>query len=647
MADSKIPSIEPAPVSVTEQQLQPHTNYIVEEQQHVMTENVTLEVKAKEHTVEITAIGIEKASDEQSEYIAVKGVKAVAQRQEVEIITKTETSEGETIEHLFLIRLMVGVAIFEMEHTKYPHMIEGVTPVYSPSLFEKCLDCCCTAYSCKWLCYPFKKHQQNQQDKKEEDKDLIPKTESIRRALILGVKEIVVGSINIFSITAFGSTVREVAVYGGFLCTLLFFSISLWGLIKDHIEEKDLDDDFFRLFKTLFGAIGMVFSMFDLFYHAYHRRFKTCKEWKEWRQWREEKKNNQENIHLLRELPDNQEKENAKQPDSANCCKDQCKCLPEPCAIAFDVARVFVMEMLYYPALILSVFQFATELVINDNDPSMISITTWLSNIISFVGQLTFVYLARAFVLAGTVYTVAKIREKKKFLEGATFQITFVLYTYGLMILQICMIVAIGATYYNEYYKLYQEVNSLPSNHHNELYQEVNSFYISSGSGSSGDNPTITPTNTPTIIPTNTLVTEIHYRLSDELWFMICCAFMTPVLGVIMFFVVHHFWTQKFTIEVILDFLKVLKKKSITAGLKSEECRKIINYLGDEQLQEDFNRIPRGRFSDKFTYPFKSPLHIILCLLYSIMLLFSSAALSKDQGEAGFFSIVLLLYLDL
>ena len=128
-------------------------------------------------------------------------------------------------------------------------------------------------------------------------------------------------------------------------------------------------------------------------------------------------------------------------------------------------------------------------------------------------------------------------------------------------------------------------------------------------------------------------MTNIHYRLSYELWFMICCAFMTPVLGVIMFFVVHHFWTQKFPIEVILDFLKVLKKQSIMAALNSEECRKIINYLGEEQLQEDFNKIPRGRFSDKFTYPFKSPLHIILCLLYAIMLLtFFICCIVKGPG---------------
>ena len=297
----------------------------------------------------------------------------------------------------------------------------------------------------------------------------------------------------------------------------------------------------------------------------------------------------------------------------------------------------------------------------------MISVTTWLSNIISFVGQLGLVYVARAFILAGTVYSVAKIRDKKNVLEGAKFQITFVLYTYGLMILQICMIVAIGATYYNEYNELYQEVNSFPS----------------SSSDSSGDNPIITSTiaptvtltvfpivtstATPTITPivslnvtptitptvnatptntsTNTPVTDINYRLSGELWFMICCAFVTPIFGVIMFFVVHHFWTQKFPIEFILDFLKVLKKRSIKGTLTSykdekiaDKVRKVVDYLNEEQLQEDFKRIPNGRFCDKLAYPFKSPLHIILCLLYSIMLLtFSICCIVKGPGGGWIF----------
>ena len=620
MADSKIPSIEPAPVPVADQQLQPHTNHIVEEQPHAMAENVTLEVKAEEHTVGMAAIGIEKRSDAQSEYIAIKGTKAIAQKQEVEIVKKTETSEGQIMERWVQTRylIMIDVAIKEIEHTKYPHMIEGATPEYNPSLFEKCLDCCCTAYSCKWVLSPFKKRQYNEQDQEKEEKDLIPKTESIRRAQTLGIKNIVVSINDIFTSTPLGVTVREVAVYGGFLWALLFFSISLWGFIKDQINEND---DFFRLFKTIFGAIGMVFSIFDLFYHAYDRRFKTCKEWK---QWKEKKKTDHENTHLISKVGDKESEEDAKQPDPADCCKDKCKCCPKPYSTAFDVGRVFVNEMLYYPGLILSIFQFATELVVNDNDPHMISVITWLSNIVSFVGQLVFVYLARAFILAGTVYSVAKLRKKENLLEGAKFQITFVLYTYGLMIIQICMIVAIGATYYNEY---------------NELYQEVNSFYAlsSSGSGSSGDNPTITP---PTITPSITPVTDINYRLSDELWFMICCAFMTPVLGVIMFFVVHHFWTQKFPIEFILDILKVFKKRSIKSTLTSwsdmeisDNISKMVHYLNEEQLQEDFKRIPSGRFGDKFTFPFKSPLHIILCLLYAIMLLtFFICCIVKGPG---------------
>ena len=686
MTDSNVP-IEPRPVPLTEQQLQPYTNHIVEEQPRAMVsadqppESVTFEVKAEQQTVAMAAIGIEKAANEQCERIAVTDMKAIMQKQEFEVRKKTETSEGQIIERWILTRyqFMIDIAIMEIEHTKYQHMIEGDTPVYSPSAFEKCLDFCCSAYSCKWLSSPFKKHQQNQQDKQKEEKDLIPKTESIRRAQTLGVKYIAVSIHNIFTSTPLGSTVREIAVYGGYLWALLFFLISLSSFIKDQINENDRDDDFFGLFKTIFGIIGMFFLTFDLFYHVCHRRVQTCKEWKQWR----EIKKNANPVGEEIDGANDRVKKSAEQPDSADCCKDKCKCCPKPCSTAFDVARVFVMEMLYYPSLILSIFQFATEFVVNNSDPHMINVTTWLSNIIGFVGQLSFVYLTRAFILAGTVYSVAKIRNKKDLLEGAKFQVTFVVYTYGLMIIQICMIVAIGATYYNEYNKLYQEVTTMPS----------------SGHGSSGNDPTITPTITstiaptvtltvfpnitppitptitptvslnvtpivtptttptvsltvtptitPTNTPTNTPVTDINYRLSGELWFMICCAFMTPILGVIMFFVVHHFWTQKFPIEVILDFLKVLKKRSIKGTLTSwndeeinEKISQITHYLNDKQLQEDVKKIPSGRnrFCDKLTYPFKSPLHVILCLLYAIMLLtFFICCIVKGPGGGWLF----------
>ena len=120
-----------------------------------------------------------------------------------------------------------------------------------------------------------------------------------------------------------------------------------------------------------------------------------------------------------------------------------------------------------------------------------------------------------------------------------------------------------------------------------------------------------------------------------------------------MFFVVHHFWTQKFPIEFILDFLKVLKKRSIKSTLTSwrdektsDNIRKVMDYLNEEQLQEDVKKVPSGRdrFCDKLTYPFKSPLHIILCLLYAIMLLtFFICCIVKGPGGGWIFFYLLAI----
>ena len=259
--------------------------------------------------------------------------------------------------------------------------------------------------------------------------------------------------------------------------------------------------------------------------------------------------------------------------------------------------------MIYYPTLLLSIFELCTQLVSNKNDLSMISVLTWLGCVFAILSMLGLVYIARAFILAGTVYSVAKLRDKKNKCEEATFEIMFVLYNYGFMVLQMCMIVAIGGVYYNDYYKRYND--------------------------SFGSLSTSPPDS------------DINYNLSGQMWYIIVCGYATPILGMIIFFVVHHYWAlNQYPIKVILDVLKSLKSSPKEAFLFLKEGEnyavtlgKVSDFLNEKQLIKDHRDIKNVNCCYKFRYPFKQPLHIFLCFLYITMLIgfFYCCVKSRDN----------------
>ena len=482
---------------------------------------------------------------------------------------------------------------------------------HRPYNLEAGLHCCCCIYACTCC------------------EDPILDNKYMRRTRSLGVKGIITSIKNIYTNTPIGSTVRDFCVWGLFLSLLFFFLTSSVPLIKD---EKHSSIDYFKLYGSIFSGVGLLFSFCDVFIHTYHRRFKTCKEWI---QWRGNNVNN-ESSKCLRCLcckrkdrnPVIEEhnndsclwyrclcmcrKRNAydlmeesipalEASDPTNCHRN--RCCPKWITVAFDVVRVFLSEMIYYPTLLLSIFELCTQLVINKNDLGMISVLTWLGCIFAILSMLGLVYIARTFILAGTVYSVAKLRDKKNKCEEATFQIMLVLYSFGLIVLQMFMIVAIGGVYYNDYYETYKEAKK----------------------NSNGNSPMV----------------DINYNLSGQMWYIIVCGYATPILGMIMFFVVHHYWAlNQYPIKVILDVLRSLKSspKEAFDFLNEGEnyavtLGKVSDFLNKEQLVKDHRDIKNFDCCYKFRYPFKRPLHIFLCFLYIAMLIgfFYCCVKSRDN----------------
>ena len=245
--------------------------------------------------------------------------------------------------------------------------------------------------------------------------------------------------------------------------------------------------------------------------------------------------------------------------------------------------------------------------------------------------------------MTGTVYSVAKIRAKENIFEGAIFQVMFVLYSYGLMALQMCMIVAIGGPYYNEYNERYIEATALVYISNTSFVNHTALLLMNISNASSGNY------TTPQTV-------DINYSPSGQMWYVIVCGYVTPILGLIMFFVVCHYWTQQFLVEVVLDILESLKssiKKAVLLKKLGKEyvetLEKLSKHLNENNHKlTDYCVIRNLNFFYKFSYPFKRLAHIILCSLYIAMLiLFFVCCVIIGSGRAWILYYISVLVLGL
>ena len=110
-----------------------------------------------------------------------------------------------------------------------------------------------------------------------------------------------------------------------------------------------------------------------------------------------------------------------------------------------------------------------------------------------------------------------------------------------------------------------------------------------------------------------------NYLPSGQLWYMIILAYFIPVIGMFMFFVVHHYWTQKFPTKVLvkkpgmIETFPFCKRGEEFSGTMIE----IMQYINGERLEEDYEQYQKTNCENKILYPFTSPVHVILCFIYT------------------------------
>ena len=404
----------------------------------------------------------------------------------------------------------------------------------------------------------------------------LPDTESIRKARLIGVtilKNVIFR--NLFHI----AVIREIIVYVALILTLVSIGTSIKDLYDATQSSERQIKKTFTYISFGISMFGLPFTILDGIIRFRHHGCRVAK-----RAWKKEEFNQEGDE------------------ENAEFCNDSCACegiCGKSCVVFMDITRIFVLETIFYPNLLLQVFPFIMLLVDNDYAPKMIPPIKWVNAAKGFLTILVFVYLQKAYVFGGIIVSVRKLGKKDKEStseehRGSLFIILFVLYTYGLMILQILMIIIIGARFHYEY----------------------------------ADNRAI--------------------EMSGQLWYMIIFTYIMPLLGILMYFVVHHFWTMTLPVDVVFDLVTKLQSK----GKQSKKLEELKNEVG-ENFQTDYSQFEEVPFWKKFIYPFTSPFHAVLIGFYGLLFLgfFLCCTLDAPYGiwtwfyvAAGGLTVILNIY---
>ena len=364
----------------------------------------------------------------------------------------------------------------------------------------------------------------------------IPASNIIRKARSIGLEILTAVILRRLYIIP---VIREIVAYAGLIIALVSFIASSVKL------SKSIQSDQRQLEKTLifidFGisVFGLVFTTIDSFIRFRHHGFRVFK-----RLWRKEK--------VVKEGDE----------DNAELCNDKCpRCegtCGKSCVIFMDVTRIIVLETIFYPNLLVQVFQFILLLVDNNYNLKMITAFTWFNTVRGLLSILILVYAHKGFILISIVFSIRKVKKDEKWNSGL-FMIFFVLYMFGLMILQILMIIIIGERFH------YECTN----------YRAI--------------------------------------EMSGQLWYMMIFTFLMPLVGIFMFFVVHHVWAV--TLPVTVTYNMIFKK----IQTKGEKTKILEREIGDiDEFKKDYKKLKDFSIWKKFIYPYISPLHIILIFVYSL-----------------------------
>jgi hypothetical protein len=416
-------------------------------------------------------------------------------------------------------------------------------PPYRPSFSETAIYGCCQAYSCTFT----------RVDRYMKDSD------SMRKARALGANLIKDKVTKPNTVNPCCAVIKECFLYGGLIALLVLFIIACVDLVRDVTDEDKNKKQIlisFSIASLVFSFFGLCFYVVDVFIYL---RYKGCRLLK----------------YLCSGCPDQNSPSEGGccgtlDDDSPACCPNACKgkCCSSVVAV-MDAMRLFVMETIFYPSLILSIFEFIVKFDENDYKFHMISGFEWFKIFFTFICSLLLNYFIRALFFASTLYSLYKARPPKNKRTGMCFQIAFVAYGCGQMVIQMLMIVMIGLRFQKDY--------------------------------SAGQSEAIDK--------------------SFLLWYMVVWAYLNPIIGFFMFFFIHHFWTFNFPVKLMYDILKQFQFRGQYFNKNEiDTFNRMFRYINMEELKKNIEKYDKTNFGKKFAYPFISPLHIIVSMVYCLFM---------------------------
>ena len=298
-----------------------------------------------------------------------------------------------------------------------------------------------------------------------------------------------------------------------------------------------------------------------------------------------------------------------------------------------DILRLILSEAILYPLLICDIF----DLIIGQGfkGKSTGERLSFALFVVSLVSMFLTVYLARIIVLLGMIKNATAVRSPNKKMittdidnEGekiydpdikqsaVRYQTFFCLHVVFQMLVQLLMYISIAAKIRHDNRHFYEDENS-----------------------------------------------DEGIRVTNYLWYMMAAGYVLPIMGLLTFFIVTYYWSQQYPVGYRLDMISIFKMTEYgmvdLSNMRkeiAEKKEKMIDAMfsgGDpagkqakilanmdrllfKPLKEDFEVIFRKSLLVKFSYPFKTPSSIVICIVY-IALQFAfmvCAALAVDEMGA-------------
>ena len=123
-------------------------------------------------------------------------------------------------------------------------------------------------------------------------------------------------------------------------------------------------------------------------------------------------------------------------------------------------------------------------------------------------------------------------------------------------------------------------------------------------------------------------------RVTNALWYMLVAGYVLPYFGFLTFFVVTYFWVQEFPIGFCIDCLSILKytEKNKEESSKIEKIKVFVQFA---ELKRQFEHLQNTSWCSKFSYPFRTPQMVILCIIYVILQFTFTICADTSSGEDG------------